>query len=64
VATHGGKHIVVYSDSVGDVNTPAEPRLVELDMAADGGSGIYRTLSAKSWAHRRTVTRANSSATR
>jgi len=42
VATNDGKRVIVYGGWVGDVNTPAEPRLIVLDMSGEIGRGGWR----------------------
>ncbi|KAH8151638.1 uncharacterized protein LAJ45_04260 [Morchella importuna] len=42
VATRDGKRIVVYGGWVGDFNTPAEPRLVILEMTGEAGRDEWR----------------------
>ncbi|KAI5842540.1 hypothetical protein DFP73DRAFT_553960 [Morchella snyderi] len=42
VATRDGKRVVVYGGWVGDANTPAEPRLVILEMTGEAGRDEWR----------------------
>ncbi|CUS08098.1 unnamed protein product [Tuber aestivum] len=42
VATRDGKRVIVYGGWVGDVNTPAEPRLIVLDMSGEIGRGGWK----------------------
>lgn len=42
VATKDGKRVIVYGGWVGDVNTPAEPRLIVLELIGDVGKENWR----------------------
>jgi len=42
IATNDGKRVIVYGGWVGDVNTPAEPRLIVLDMSGEVVRGGWR----------------------
>lgn len=42
VATKDGKRVIVYGGWIGDVNTPAEPRLIILEMSREAGKDTWK----------------------